>query len=86
MRGAHSKDGKFTPQLISLGWRKEAKGNAWTMEVVMKLSEKKLNNWLSKIENAWFYLRNPSLFLMNYERVKVRVQSSEDLYDYDLEA
>lgn len=46
----------------------------------------KFNRWLSKIENAWFYLRNPSLYFMTFERVEVRVNTNEDLYDYDLEA
>jgi len=52
----------------------------------MKFTQNNWNNWLSKIENAWFYLRNPSLLVMSFERVEVQVNSTEDLYEYDLEA
>ena len=52
----------------------------------MKLTTKNWNQWLSNIENAWFYLRNPSLLMMTFERVEVQVNNTEDLYDYDLEA
>lgn len=52
----------------------------------MKFTESNWNKWLSKVENAWFYLRNPSLLVMTFERVEVKVNNVEDTYDYDLEA
>lgn len=55
-------------------------------EFRMKFTESNWNKWLSKVENAWFYLRNPSLLVMTFERVEVTVNNVEDTYDYDLEA
>ena len=52
----------------------------------MKFTESNWNKWLSKVENAWFYLRNPSLLVMTFERVEVKVNTVDDIYDYDLEA
>lgn len=86
--GAEFQGWRLNPQLISrmeIKMRRKAIG-IFNKEVSMKLTKTNWNQLLSKIEDTWFYLRNPSLFFMSFERVQVRHHLNEDLIDYDLEA